>query len=177
MYMAQKAKKKSKMRHAEYYDMQKTFDELYADSKDGKTLIERIAFKTDDEGTVVIPKGVTTLDEYALSNHPFVLSYTFPSTLTKMKDNVFNGTASLVRMVFKSPNPPTLGCKLNDNSGYIIIDTGNETQDNASLALYQTAWAGKLNNWTIKTKAAVQATQNAVINDLSSNNEYSNNLW
>ena len=30
-------KKKSKMRHAEYYDMQKTFDELYADSKDGKT--------------------------------------------------------------------------------------------------------------------------------------------
>ena len=37
MYMAQKAKKKSKMRHAEYYDMQKTFDELYADSKDGKT--------------------------------------------------------------------------------------------------------------------------------------------
>ena len=31
MYMAQKAKKKSKMRHAEYYDMQKTFDDLYAD--------------------------------------------------------------------------------------------------------------------------------------------------
>lgn len=31
--MAQKAKKKSKLRHAEYYDMQKTFDSLYADSK------------------------------------------------------------------------------------------------------------------------------------------------
>lgn len=30
MYMAQKAKKKSKLRHAEYYDMQKTFDSLYA---------------------------------------------------------------------------------------------------------------------------------------------------
>lgn len=146
-------------------------------SKDGKTLIERIAFKTDDEGTVVIPEGVTTLDQYALSNHKFVLSYTFPSTLTTFKSDVFYGTAALVEMVFKSPNPPTLGCKLNDNSGYIIIDTGNETQDNASLAIYQTAWAGKLNNWTIKTKAAVQATQNAVINDLSSNNEYSNNLW
>ena len=36
MYMAQKAKKKSKMRHAEYYDMQKTFDDLYADSKNGE---------------------------------------------------------------------------------------------------------------------------------------------
>ena len=146
-------------------------------SKDGKTLIERIAFKTDDEGTVVIPEGVTTLDQYALSNHTFVLSYTFPSTLTTFKSDVFYGTAALVEMVFKSPNPPTLGCKLNDNSGYIIIDTGDEEQDNASLALYQTAWAGKLNNWTIKTKAAVQATQNAIINDLSSNNEYSNNLW
>ena len=31
--MAQKAKKKSKLRHAEYYDMQKTFDSLYEDSK------------------------------------------------------------------------------------------------------------------------------------------------
>ena len=36
MYMAQKAKKKSKLRHAEYYDMQKTFDSLYADSKRGE---------------------------------------------------------------------------------------------------------------------------------------------
>lgn len=35
--MAQKAKKKSKMRHAEYYDMQKTFDDLYAASKNGET--------------------------------------------------------------------------------------------------------------------------------------------
>ena len=35
MYMTQKAKKKSKMRHAEYYDMQKTFDDLYACSKSG----------------------------------------------------------------------------------------------------------------------------------------------
>lgn len=36
MYMAQKAKKKSKLRHAEYYDMQKTFDSLYAGSKSGE---------------------------------------------------------------------------------------------------------------------------------------------
>lgn len=36
MYMTQKAKKKSKMRHAEYYDMQSTFDELYANSKNGE---------------------------------------------------------------------------------------------------------------------------------------------
>lgn len=36
--MAQKAKKKSKLRHAEYYDMQKTFDSLYADSKSGEVL-------------------------------------------------------------------------------------------------------------------------------------------
>ena len=36
MYMTQKAKKKSKMRHAEYYDMQETFDELYAKSKSGE---------------------------------------------------------------------------------------------------------------------------------------------
>lgn len=35
--MTQKAKKKSKMRHAEYYDMQKTFDNLYAASKNGET--------------------------------------------------------------------------------------------------------------------------------------------
>lgn len=154
---------------------------LYSKPKEGETLgetlIERIAFKTDDEGTVVIPEGVTTLDQYALSNHPFVLSYTFPSTLTTFKSEVFYGTPALVEMVFKSPNPPTLGCNLNDNSGYIIIDTGDEEQDNASLAAYQSAWATKLKNWTIKTKAAVQATQNAVINDLSSNNEYSNNLW
>lgn len=147
-------------------------------SKDRKTLIERIAFKTDDEGTVVIPEGVTTLAEYALSNHPFVTSYTFPSTLTTIKGSVFYSTASLVEMVFTSPNAPTVGCELNDNSGYIIIDTGNADQDNKSLAGYQKAFAGKLKNWTIKTKAAVQAMQNAVIDNLSSNNEeYSNNLW
>lgn len=155
---------------------------LYSKPKDekefGETLIERIAFKTDDQGSVVIPEGVTTLDEYALSNHPFVLSYTFPSTLTKIKSQVFYSTASLVEMVFKSPNAPTVGCELNDNSGYIIIDTGNADQDNKSLANYQKAFAGKLKNWTIKTKAAVQAMQNAVIDNLSSNNEeYSNNLW
>lgn len=146
-------------------------------SKNGETLIERIAAKADATGTVVIPEGVTTLDEYALSNHPFVLSYTFPSTLTTIKGHVFYSTASLVEMVFKSPEPPTLGCDLNNNSGYIIIDTGNDEQDNKSLALYQTAWASKLKNWKIKTKRGVQATQNAIINDLSSNNEYSNNLW
>ena len=31
-----KKQKKSKLRHAEYYDMQKTFDSLYADSKSGE---------------------------------------------------------------------------------------------------------------------------------------------
>ena len=36
MYMTQKAKKKSKMRHAEYYDMQKILDDLYSASKNGE---------------------------------------------------------------------------------------------------------------------------------------------
>lgn len=31
--MTQKAKKRSKLRHAEYYDMQNIFDELYAKAK------------------------------------------------------------------------------------------------------------------------------------------------
>lgn len=46
MYMTQKAKKRSKLRHAEYYDMQNIFDELYAKSKDGEifnNLVEIIA--------------------------------------------------------------------------------------------------------------------------------------
>lgn len=34
--MTQKAKKRSKLRHAEYYDMQNIFDELYAKSRDGE---------------------------------------------------------------------------------------------------------------------------------------------
>ncbi len=36
MYMTQKAKKKSKFRHAEYYDMQSVFDELYEKSSKGE---------------------------------------------------------------------------------------------------------------------------------------------
>ena len=36
MYMTRKAKKRSKLRHAEYYDMQNIFDELYAKSRDGE---------------------------------------------------------------------------------------------------------------------------------------------
>ena len=46
MYMTQKARKKNKIRHAEYYDMQKVFDNLYADSQDGEIfghLIELIS--------------------------------------------------------------------------------------------------------------------------------------
>lgn len=46
MYMTQKAKKKNKMRNAEYYDMQDTFDNLYADSQNGEIfghLIELIS--------------------------------------------------------------------------------------------------------------------------------------
>lgn len=46
MYMTPKAKKRSKLRHAEYYDMQNIFDELYAKSKDGEifnNLVEIIA--------------------------------------------------------------------------------------------------------------------------------------
>ncbi len=35
--MTQKAKKKNKLRHAEYYDMQGIFDDLYEGSKNGKT--------------------------------------------------------------------------------------------------------------------------------------------
>lgn len=34
--MTRKAKKRSKLRHAEYYDMQNIFDELYAKSRDGE---------------------------------------------------------------------------------------------------------------------------------------------
>lgn len=146
-------------------------------SKDGKTLVERIPAKADSVGTVIIPEGVTTLASYALSNHPFVTSYTFPSTITTFNSDVFYSTASLVELIFKSPTPPTLGCALNDNTGYIIIDTGNEEQDNASLALYQTAWAGKLKNWTIKTKGGIMASPSAAISDLSSNDEYSSDLW
>ena len=44
--MTQKAKKRSKLRHAEYYDMQNIFDELYAKSRDGEifnNLVEIIA--------------------------------------------------------------------------------------------------------------------------------------
>jgi len=36
MATEQKALKKSKLRHAEYYDFQETQDKLYADSKGGK---------------------------------------------------------------------------------------------------------------------------------------------
>ena len=36
MYMTQKAKKRIKLRHAEYYDMQNIFDELYVKSRDGE---------------------------------------------------------------------------------------------------------------------------------------------
>lgn len=46
MYMTQKAKKKNKMRHAEYYAMQYAFDNLYADSQNGEIfghLIELIS--------------------------------------------------------------------------------------------------------------------------------------
>lgn len=31
--------KQKKLRHSEYYDMQPTFDKLYADSKNGKTFL------------------------------------------------------------------------------------------------------------------------------------------
>lgn len=37
--MTQKAKKRSKLRHAEYYDMQNIFDELYAKAEMERNLI------------------------------------------------------------------------------------------------------------------------------------------
>lgn len=146
-------------------------------SKDGLTMIERIAFKTDDQGSVVIPDGVITLDTYALSNHQFVKSYTFPSSLKEFKKDVLTSTKALVELVFKSKNPPTLGCALNGNQGWIIIDTGDPKQDNESLVLYQKAWGTMLGTWRIKTKEGVEANQNAVITNLSSKDEYSSKLW
>ena len=149
-------------------------------SKDGKTLIERIAFQTDDEGSVIIPEGVTTLDLYALSNHRFVTSYTLPTTLEKSNSLVFSYTPALKELVFKSPTAKVVISPLNGNSGVIVIDTGNEATNLASLESYQQAWKTTLDTyktWTIKTKGQVEATQNAVITNLSSDNVYSNNLW
>lgn len=44
-----KQKKNSRLRHAEYYDMQGTFDKLYADSKNGKVFVSLMDLIASDE--------------------------------------------------------------------------------------------------------------------------------
>lgn len=44
-----KQKKNSRLRHAEYYDMQGTFDKLYADSKNGKVFVSLMDLIVSDE--------------------------------------------------------------------------------------------------------------------------------
>ena len=41
--------KQKKLRHSEYYDMQPTFDKLYADSKNGKTFTKLMDIISSEE--------------------------------------------------------------------------------------------------------------------------------
>ena len=66
MYMTQTAKKKRKMRHAEYYDMQIAFDDLYADrtkiESDMNKLIE-VRTKLQNKIRRATPEAKVTLRE------------------------------------------------------------------------------------------------------------------
>ncbi len=61
--------KRSKIRYTEYYDLQGTFDKLYADSKDGKTFTHLMDIITSDEN---IKLAYRTLKRNSGSNTPGV---------------------------------------------------------------------------------------------------------
>lgn len=56
--------------------------------------IEAYAFSGTDIETIVIPEGVTTILNGALGNCPYLHKVYFPSTLKKIGDKVFTGSAS-----------------------------------------------------------------------------------
>ena len=47
--LVSKKRKQKKLRHAEYYDLQGTFDRLYAQSKDGKTFNNLVEIISSEE--------------------------------------------------------------------------------------------------------------------------------
>ena len=73
----------------EYY--QSINDNLY--TKDGSTLLQYAAGKTDTEFT--IPSGVSTVDCYAFQNSTNLRSVIIPNSVTRINESTFNGCTNL----------------------------------------------------------------------------------
>lgn len=126
----------------------------------GTSLLNRPSFASD-AGGIVVKEGVTSVNTYALSNSNYP-SVVFPSTLTTFGSSVFYNTKLLKTITFKSVTPPSgLAANLGNlptvedpDVGLIIIDTGDDDQDNTSKAAYISAASTSLPaGWIIKTKA------------------------
>lgn len=50
--------KQKKLRHSEYYDMQPTFDKLYADSKNGKTFTKLMDIISSEENILLAYRNI-----------------------------------------------------------------------------------------------------------------------
>ena len=70
---SKKAPKRRKLRNSEYYDMQKVFDKLYADSKTGKVFTNLLSVIMSEENIRLAYRNLKT-------NHACLLSWSLVSS-------------------------------------------------------------------------------------------------
>ncbi len=101
MYMTRKAKKRSKLRHAEYYDMQNIFDELYAKSRDGEIFNNLVEI-------IVAPNNIMLAFRNIKSNDGSHTAGTDGRTIESLADMPEEDFVSLIQKQFTRYVPKTV---------------------------------------------------------------------
>ena len=99
--MTQKAKKRSKLRHAEYYDMQNIFDELYAKSRDGEKFNNLVEI-------IVAPNNIMLAFRNIKSNDGSHTAGTDGRTIESLADMSEEDFVSLIQKQFTRYVPKTV---------------------------------------------------------------------
>ena len=99
--MTQKAKKRSKLRHAEYYDMQNIFDELYAKSRDGEIFNNLVEI-------IVAPNNIMLAFRNIKSNDGSHTAGTDGRTIESLADMSEEDFVSLIQKQFTRYVPKTV---------------------------------------------------------------------
>lgn len=107
------------------------------------TEIGRTAFRYSRFTSIILPEGITTINEYAFSYNPSLLTCNLPSTVTSVGATAFSGCSGITSL-FIPASVTTIGNNAFNNCGNvtsIVVEEGNtifDSRDNCN-AIIETA--------------------------------------
>ncbi len=124
---------------------------------------------------LVIPEGVTEINQYAFQNDANIEKVTFPQTLTRIGNRAFDLCTNLFTIIFKSQVTIASGCFDNCFNTLEIYDLGNNniTLPNSSVNAYgKLASYAKVVHTSISDESIYDVDQNGFVFATLDNTKY-----